>query len=409
MEKHKIINDPVYGFIHVPAGLVFEIIEHPYFQRLRRIKQLGMTEYVYPGALHTRFHHALGSMHLMRLCLNHLRERDVSISDEEFEGALIAILLHDIGHGPYSHALEFTLLQGVAHEELSLVLMEDLNRQFDGRLGLAIDVFTDRYSRPFFHQLVSSQLDVDRLDYLQRDSFYTGVHEGTIGADRIIKMMNVHDGQLVIEEKGIYSIENFLIARRLMYWQVYLHHASVSAEAMLISVINRARELARRGIALGVTPALEFFFKQSAGWKNGGDGKDFLKSFIAIDDFDIFASVKAWMMHPDRVLSVLSSMLVNRRLFRVEIYKEPFSEDKRAQIETETKKALGLSNDELEYFIRQGEISNKAYVSNGQRINILSKRGSLHDIREVSDLSNIATLAKIVKKHYLCWPKIVSL
>jgi HD superfamily phosphohydrolase len=302
LKSQKILNDPVYGFITIPSELIFAIIDHPFFQRLRRIKQLGLTDFVYPGALHTRFHHALGAMHLMNITLDNLRIKGTEISDQEYEAALISILLHDIGHGPFSHALEYGLLKGIPHEELSLLTIELLNQEFSGRLDLVLRIFKNQYERKFFHQLVSSQLDIDRLDYLQRDCFFTGVSEGTIGADRIIKMMDVKNDQIVIEEKGIYSIENFLSARRLMYWQVYLHKTTVSAEKMLINLILRAKDLRQSGTKFYLTESFDFFLTQNLTIQDFKENPHLLKLFLEMDDFDIWGAIKLWKNHPDYVL-----------------------------------------------------------------------------------------------------------
>lgn len=409
MNKKKIINDPVYGFITIHSDLVFDIIQHPYFQRLRRIKQLGLSDFVYPGALHTRFHHALGAMHLMSITLDNLRSKGNEISAEEYEGALIAILLHDIGHGPFSHTLEFSLLNGISHERISILLISRLNAYFEGRLSLAFDIFKNKYHRPFLNQLVSSQLDIDRLDYLTRDSFFTGVSEGTIGADRIIKMLDTRDDKLVVEEKGIYSIENFLSARRLMYWQVYLHKTSVAAEKMLIQLIQRAKWLARQGEIVKATPAFSIFLERDIALDDLKDDPDLLDVFASLDDYDIWGSVKFWTGHTDKVLSMLSAMLLQRRLFQVVMSGSKIDNDTIANLKVRMQQQLGLSEEEASYFIGTGSISNKAYMAEGQTINILTKRGKIVDVATASDLPNIKAMSKIVTKHYLCWPKIVSL
>jgi len=410
LNKKKIINDPVYGFISIPTPLLFDVIEHPYFQRLRRIKQLGLTDFVYPGALHTRFHHALGAMHLMRTTLDHLRARGVAINDTEYEAALLAILLHDVGHGPFSHALEHTLLQQVGHESLSLLLMEYFRELFEhGPFDLAIQMFKGQYSRPFFNQLISSQLDIDRLDYLVRDSFFTGVSEGNIGAERIIKMLAVESGQLVVEEKGIYSIENFLSARRLMYWQVYLHKATVSAEKMFIQLIKRARHLALNGQQVFATPALGYFLNHEVRLQNFTQDAACLGHFAALDDFDIWACVKIWQDHPDKVLSLLSSMLLQRRLFRVRLSAEAPGQLEMESLRQRISAHYGLSSTEAAQLIVSGSISNSAYIREGQKIFIRRKGGEILDIADASDLPNISAMSKIVTKYYLCWPKSVSL
>lgn len=404
MNKKKILNDPVYGFINIPNDLVFDIIEHTYFQRLRRIRQLGLTDFVYPGALHTRFHHALGAMYLMQKTLDTLRSKGVMIFDAEYEAALIAILLHDVGHGPFSHTLEFSLFQGVNHEQISLWIFDKLNKEFNGRLELAKQIFTGAYHRNFLHQLVSSQLDVDRLDYLKRDSFFTGVYEGTIGAERIIKMLNVHEGDLVVEEKGIYSIENFLSARRLMYWQVYLHKTAISAESMLISLISRAKKLTQKGKEVPATPALKIFLERDITKQEFFDDKDLLDIFSMLDDTDIWGSIKLWQSHEDVVLSTLSTNLLHRKLFGIVISNDKFGPEVFDSLIAQLLKK-GLTNSEAKYFVQKGSVSNAAYVAKGGRINILMKSGEVLDVAKASDLPNIKAMSKIVKKYYLSFPK----
>ncbi len=405
LEKPKILNDPVYGFITIPSELIFSIIEHPYFQRLRRIRQLGLTDMVYPGALHTRFHHAIGAMHLMGIALSNLRGKGHKINAEEYEATLIAILLHDIGHGPFSHALEFTLLNDVNHEFLSEQLQHRLNDEFDGKLSLAIKIFSNQYERKFFHQLVSSQLDIDRLDYLQRDSFFTGVSEGTIGADRIIKMLDIVDDQIVVEEKGIYSIENFLSARRLMYWQVYLHKTTVSAEKMIIQLITRAKQLTESDEKLFATPAFNKFLSGNYTREDFIKDPNVLDTFAALDDYDIWASIKIWQEHPDLILSNISKMLLARKLFKIQISSEPFTQDELDKLAAKTRKKLGISQQELSYFMISGSMSNAAYLHNENSINILTKKGKVIEVGEASDLPNIKAMSKIVKKYYVCWAK----
>ncbi|WP_226391048.1 HD domain-containing protein [Penaeicola halotolerans] len=405
MKSQKILNDPVYGFITIPSELIFSIIEHPYFQRLRRIRQLGLTDMVYPGALHTRFHHAIGAMHLMGIALSNLRGKGHKINAEEYEATLIAILLHDIGHGPFSHALEFTLLNDVNHEFLSEQLQHRLNDEFDGKLSLAIKIFSNQYERKFFHQLVSSQLDIDRLDYLQRDSFFTGVSEGTIGADRIIKMLDIVDDQIVVEEKGIYSIENFLSARRLMYWQVYLHKTTVSAEKMIIQLITRAKQLTESDEKLFATPAFNKFLSGNYTREDFIKDPNVLDTFAALDDYDIWASIKIWQEHPDLILSNISKMLLARKLFKIQISSEPFTQDELDKLAAKTRKKLGISQQELLYFMISGSMSNAAYLHNENSINILTKKGKVIEVGEASDLPNIKAMSKIVKKYYVCWAK----
>lgn len=409
MNKKKIFNDPVYGFITIPGSFIFDIIEHPYFQRLRRIKQLGLTDLVYPGALHTRFHHALGAMHLMGMALNRLRSRGHQISEEEKEAALAAILLHDIGHGPFSHALEKTLLSHIAHEKLSYLIMEKLNKEFDGKLDLTIKMFLNLYERKFFHQLISSQLDMDRMDYLKRDSFFTGVMEGTIGADRIIKMLDIVDDELVVEEKGIYSIENFLSSRRLMYWQVYLHKTTVCAEKMLIQIIRRAQHLSLAGEKLFASEALNVFLQQRITLEDFSQNHLYLQAFTSLDDYDLWGAIKIWKNHKDPVLSLLCNQLLERKLFRIEISRTQFEEEKIEQLRKEVVKNLGLPEEHSEYFVVNGVLRNRAYLPVSNKINVLTKKGQVLDVAQASDLPNIKAISKIVKKHYLCWPKNVSL
>ncbi len=401
--KRKIINDPVHGFITISSDLLYDLIQHPYFQRLRRIKQLGLAEFVYPGANHTRFHHALGAMHLMGLTLSVLRLKGVEISEAEFEAAQIAILLHDIGHGPMSHALEYALLDNVHHEDLSILLMERLNEYFNGSLGLAISIFKDLYARRFFHQLVSSQLDMDRMDYLQRDSFFTGVHEGTVGADRIIKMLAVKDDSLVVEEKAIYSLENFLTTRRLMYWQVYLHKTNVSAEKMLVCTLRRARDVFAKGKDLEVSsPFLKTLLSESVGKEQflGRQGQEYLHDFTLLDDYDIWASLKTWANSNDYILQLLSNGLLNRELFKVHIATEKFSDESKQEISENILQTLHLKQKYLPYFYVEGTIRNEAYWKKGESINVLMKNGNVLDLAQASDLPAIKALRKEVKKHY---------
>ncbi|GMQ29377.1 HD domain-containing protein [Algoriphagus confluentis] len=404
MKSQKILNDPVYGFITIPSELIFAIIDHPYFQRLRRIRQLGLTDFVYPGALHTRFHHALGAMHLMSITLDNLRLKGTEISDLEYEAALLAILLHDVGHGPFSHALEFSLLEGIPHEELSILTIEALNREFGGQLDLAISIFKNRYPRKFLNQLVSSQLDIDRLDYLQRDCFFTGVSEGTIGADRIIKMMAVHKDQLVIEEKGIYSIENFLSARRLMYWQVYLHKTTVSAEKMLINLITRAKMLARQGNFFQVTEEFDFFLKNPLHLRDFQSNPQILEKFLQLDDFDIWGAVKLWKSHSDYVLKNISRMFLTRNLFKINLVNDPFSPEEINEQKEKTRQKLSISTEDLEFFFSHGKVSNYGYLAS-DKINILTKKGKVVDVATAADLPNIKVMSKIVEKYYICKAK----
>lgn len=405
MNKKKIINDPVYGFITIPSALVYDLISHPYFQRLRYIKQLGMTHLVYPGALHTRFHHAIGAMHLMSLALEVLRNKGHEISTTEEEAATIAILLHDIGHGPFSHALEHTLVNGIKHEDISMLMMDKLNEEFEGRLTSAINIFKGNYHRNFFCQLISGQLDLDRMDYLNRDSFFTGVSEGVISFDRIIKMFNVVDDQLVIEEKGIYSIEKFLIARRLMYWQVYLHKTVIAAEQLLVKILERAKELASNGAQLFATPALQHFLQNDITELNFFEDENHLLQFSKLDDQDIYAAIKVWENDEDPILAKLCKMLNARKLYKVEISNAEPSADRIERLAVQTALALNLEEDDVAYFVFTDTIRNRAYNAGNSNINILMKNNELVDIAKASDLSNLESLDKTVKKHILCYTR----
>ncbi len=409
MNKKKIFNDPVYGFITVPSELLFDIIEHPYFQRLRRIKQLGLTDFVYPGALHTRFHHAIGAMHLMNNALQTLSSKNNEISEKECEASLIAILLHDVGHGPFSHALETSIFKNVSHEQLSVHIMHQLNELFHGRLSLAIKIFTNSYPRRFFHQLVSSQLDVDRLDYLNRDSFYTGVLEGKIGADRIIKMLNVADDRLVVEEKAIYSIENFLVSRRLMYWQVYLHKTVLSAEHMLIKLVQRARFLHQSGVDLPASTALQFFLAENITLADFEAENTILQKFTALDDYDIWQGIKAWGTHSDKILAFLATSLLERKLFKILISSKPFDEDILLGIAELVQEQFKVNEFEVPYLMISGKISNNAYEGHGKSIDVLTKLGHVVDVADASDLPNIHALSTTVEKYFICYPKEIAL
>lgn len=408
--KRKIINDPLYGFINITSDLIFDLIEHPWFQRLRRIKQLGLTNYVYPGANHTRFQHALGSMYLIGEALNTLRSKGHEITSEEAEAVSIAILLHDIGHGPFSHALEFTLIESHNHERLSLALMKELNKQFNGSLELAISIFVNQYHKSFLHQLVSGQLDMDRLDYLKRDSFFTGVTEGAIGSDRIISMLNVVNDQLVVDYKGIYSVEKFLIARRLMYWQVYLHKTVLSAENLLIKLLERAKYLTRMGSELFATPALQFFLQQSQSNQTNKSGIDqneeILHWFTMLDDSDIMVSIKNWTQNQDFVLSYLSKSMIERRLFKIILQNQPFAEQEIQKIQIKAKTRFNIDNDSLDYLVFTNIVSNHAYlVNNENEIYLRYNNGSLCDISKSSDIINISALSKETRKYFICFPK----
>ena len=400
--KLKILNDPIYGFIRIPNSLIFDIIEHPSFQRLRRVSQMGFSNLVYPGANHTRFHHALGCLHLMQKTVNVLRVKGINISEDEENALYIAILLHDIGHGAFSHALEHSIVTGITHEEISLKYMHQLNKEFDGQLDLAISVFNGEYHRKFLHQLITSQLDIDRLDYLKRDSFYTGVAEGNISSDRLIAMINVVDNELVIEKKGIYSVEKFLIARRLMYWQVYLHKTSLVAEYMLVNILTRAKELANQGVELFGSSSLKFFLYQKTD-KNNFDNK-VLNLFSELDDYDVLSAIKEWTNHPDKILSKLSLMIVNRNLLKIEMFDEEVSNDHLSNTTSKFLKISKISEEEAKYFVFSGKISNQAYNKN-QPIKIASKNGTIEDIVNASDQLNLQALSKPVNKYFLCYPK----
>lgn len=397
----KIINDPVYGFITVDDPLIFDIISHPYYQRLRRIHQMAFASLVYPGAVHTRLHHSLGAYHLMGLALGELRNKGVAISPDEEQGAKIAILLHDIGHGPYSHALERKLIKGVHHEEISDLILQLLNEQFGGRLATAIAIFRGDYPKPFLHQLVSGQLDVDRMDYLTRDSFFTGVSEGVIGYDRILKMLTVHEGELLIEEKAIFSVEKFLVARRLMYWQVYLHKAVVAAEKMLVRIIERAGELIAAGIELNaVSNNLDFFLKEH---RPDGNFIRHLERFAQLDDTDVLCSIKNWCGHFDKVLSRLCKGLVERKLLKVRFQGEPFAEEPVRLLRRDVAARLGITDEEAAYFVFTGEAQNTTYNPYDERIRVLFKDGTVTDIASVDNALIHHQLAAPVKKYYLCY------
>lgn len=401
--KLTIFNDPIYGFIRIPNPLVFRLVEHPYFQRLRHISQMGLSYLVFPGAHHTRFHHALGSMHLMQLALQNLRLKGVTISQEEEEALLVAILLHDIGHGPFSHAMERGIAEGLDHERLSLHFMDTLNKKFNGSLTLAIAIFSGTYSRKFMNQLVSSQLDMDRLDYLKRDSFYTGVAEGNINAERLIYMLNVAGEDLVIEEKGIYSVEKFLMARRFMYWQVYLHKAGIVAEQLLIQIFRRAKDLLHAGTDLQGSPPLMHFLKGD--FQPGVFTPDDLEFFAQLDDTDVLAAVKLWQHHKDPVLSRLCQMLLTRKLLKIEIRNNPISEKELETYQDKVCAFYGISRSEAKYFAFKGNIYNQAYNKQEQKIRILKKTGKVLDVTEASDHLNLVAQGETVEKYYICYPK----
>ena len=415
MNDFKVINDPVFGFIRVPRGLLLDIVKHPLFQRLSRIKQLGMASVVYPGAQHTRFQHSLGAFHLMSEAILSLQQKGIFIFDSEAEALKAAILMHDIGHGPFSHVLEHTLISGISHEEISIMMMEQINRQMQGKLNLAISIFKDQYPKRFLHQLISSQLDMDRLDYLRRDSFFSGVTEGNIGSARIIKMLNVVDDKLVVEQKGIYSIENYLTTRRLMYWQVYLHKTTVAYEKTLVNLLCRAKFLARQGAEVFATPALRYFLYNNVTAEMFEHDELALNNYELLDDNDIWASVKAWMSHEDRVLSILAHDLAERRIFRVEVSEQPFDDERVSSLQQQLADAYGVSFDDAAYLISINTIQKDMYNPNDDQIDILFKPTSddsdgakpvVKDIANASELFNISLLSKKIRKYYLCYQRI---
>jgi HD superfamily phosphohydrolase len=408
--KRKIINDPVYGFINIPGDFVFDLIEHPWFQRLRNIKQLGLTSFVYPGANHSRFQHCLGAMHLMDLAIRTLRSKGAMISPEEEEAVFIAILLHDLGHGPFSHALERSIITGISHEDLSLLLMRKLNETYKGKLDLAIEIFTGRYRRRFLHELIASQIDMDRLDYLRRDCFFTGVIEGSVGSDRIIRMLNIVDDTLVIDEKGIYSLEKFLIARRLMYWQVYMHKTVLVSESLLVKVLKRAKELASGGCDLYATPALRFFLYNRLGpddlLKEGSFTPGLIAAnFTRLDDADILVSAKYWADHSDRILSDLSGRLMERNLFAIELQDQPFPKERVNRLKARAGNLMEIQPELSDYYVFTNSISNLTYTSDAPEVKILLKSGKTADISVVSDMFDHRFLSERITKYFLCFPK----
>ncbi len=408
--KRKIINDPVYGFIRIPGDFVFDLIEHPWFQRLRYIKQLGLTSFVYPGANHSRFQHGLGALHLMDMAIGTLRSKGVEISEAEEEATFIAILLHDAGHGPFSHALEHSIISGITHEDLSLLLMKILSEKYEGKLDLAIEIFRGTYNRKFFSELISGQIDMDRLDYLRRDSFFTGVIEGSVGSDRIIRMLNVVNDSLVIEEKGIYSLEKFLIARRLMYWQVYMHKTVLSSETLLVNILKRAKELATEGVDLFATPALRFFLYNSFSNEDLTEERHFTPGLIAsnftrLDDTDILVSAKYWVDNNDKILSDLSGRLMRRDLLAVELQNDPFPEDRVYKLRQLAGKIMNVTHDLTDYYVFTNSISNMAYTPDAPEVKILLKGGKTADISTVSEMFDHRFLSERVTKYFLCYPK----
>lgn len=423
MNDYKVINDPVFGFIKVPRGLLLDIVKHRLFQRLSRIKQLGMASVVYPGAQHTRFQHSLGAFHLMSEAILSLQQKGIFIFDSEAEALKAAILLHDVGHGPFSHVLEHTLISGISHEQISLMMMEEMNREMQGRLTLAIKIFKDDYPKRFLHQLISSQLDMDRLDYLRRDSFFTGVTEGNIGSARIIKMLNVVDDRLVVEQKGIYSIENYLTSRRLMYWQVYLHKTTVAYEKTLVCLLRRAKYLAQRGDEVFATPALRYFLYNNVTAEHFDADPQALANYELLDDNDIWASVKTWMGHPDRVLSLLATDFAERKIFRVEVSREPFADADVQALQQQLADAFGVTFEDAAYLMSVNTIQKDMYDPSEEQIDILQtshqpfqlgqeqeetelEEKHLVDIAEASELFNISLLSKKIRKYYLCYQRI---
>lgn len=401
--KLKILNDPIYGFITIPTTLLYDLIQHRYFQRLRRIKQMGLSSLVYPGAEHTRFHHALGCMHMMQKAVQVLRFKNVAISKDEEEALYIAILLHDIGHGPFSHAMEHSIVENIHHEEISLLFMEALNTEFNGKLSLAIEIFKGNYPRKFLIQLISSQLDMDRMDYLKRDSFYSGVAEGNINSERLIQMINVHNDVLVVEEKGVYSVEKFLVARRLMYWQCYLHKTSVGAELLLSKILKRAKQLTLNGVDLQASNALTFFLQNSVSKANFTN--QILENFALLDDADVYTALKNWQFHNDKVLSFLSSAIVNRKLFNVQLIPENEVAGKLQQYKKWCKETFLINENEIDYFVFGDKLKNQAYDLKADPIIIYKKNNEIVDVLEASDQYNLKALAEPVYKYFICYPK----
>lgn len=403
LPQHKTINDPIYGFITIPSKLVFDLMSHKYFQRLRRISQMGFSYIVYPGAHHTRFHHALGAMFLMQKAVQVLQSKGVAISEIEEEALYVAILLHDIGHGPFSHAMENSIVENISHEHISLLFMQDLNRRFNKQLTLAIQIFQDEHPRKFLHQLVSGQLDMDRLDYLKRDSFYTGVPEGTVNAQRLIAMLDVRDNKLVVEEKGIYSVENFLVARRLMYWQVYLHKTGIVAEQLLVRVLKRAKQLTAQGMDLPASTPLKYFLRNNIGIADFSE--EVLDTFSKLDDYDIISAMKAWVSSNDFVLKHLSKMLLNRDLLKIKVRTRDFSDMKISEKRRELSKTYAISEEEAAFFVFKGTLENQAYSMEKDTIDLLKKNGKCIDVAKASDQLNLEALSESVVKYYICYPK----
>lgn len=405
MNDSKIINDPVFGFIKIPRGLILSIVKHPLMQRLTRIRQLGLANAVYPAAQHTRFQHSIGAFHLMSEAITSLTGKGIFIFDSEAEAVGAAILMHDIGHGPFSHVLENTLISGISHEEISLMMMEQINREMNGALNLTLKIFKDDYPKRFLHQLISSQLDMDRLDYLRRDSFFTGVNEGNIGSARIIKMLNVVDDQLVVESKGIYSIENYLTSRRLMYWQVYLHKTAVACEKVLVNTLLRAKHLASEGKDVFAPPCLKYFLTREVDGRMFRNSPDALLNYEQLDDNDIWSAMKVWAQSDDKILSLLASDMLNRNIFKVEVSSEPVTEECIAELREQLAKTYGVSIEEAEYLMSVNTIQKDMYDVNEDRISILYKDGMIKDISESSEILNVGLLSKKIRKYYLCYQR----
>ncbi len=405
MKEAKIINDPVFGFIKIPRGLLYGIVEHPLFQRLNRINQLGLASVVYPGARHTRFQHSLGAFHLMSEAIVSLQQKGIFIFDAEEEAVEAAILMHDIGHGPFSHVLENTLIHGISHEDISLMMMEEINDCFNGQLNLAISIFKGQYPKNFLHQLISSQLDMDRLDYLRRDSFYTGVTEGNIGSARIIKMLNVVDDTLVVDQKGIYSLENYLTTRRLMYWQVYLHRTCVAYEKVLVNMLTRAKDLIRMGQDVFASPALHYFLANEVDAQWFSNHPEALANYEELDDSDIWSAMKAWKHHGDKILSTLATDMLDRRIFKVEVHEEPIAQERVDELQADIARRLGIDQADAHYLMNVSEISKDMYNVDDDSIAILYKNGEVKDISEASELLNVQLLSKKIRKYYLCYQR----
>ncbi len=406
MNDHKIINDPVFGFIKIPRGVLLNIVKHPLMQRLSRIKQLGLASVVYPGAQHTRFQHSLGAFHLMSEAIMTLSQKGVFIFDSEAEAVQAAILMHDIGHGPFSHVLENTLINGITHEEISIMMMEEINAEMQGKLNLALNIFKNEYPKQFLHQLISSQLDMDRLDYLRRDCFFTGVVEGNIGSARIIKMLNVVDDQLVVESKGIYSIENFLTSRRLMYWQVYLHKTAVAYEKILVNLLSRAKFLAKQGKDIFAPPHLKYFLYNYVDATHFYHQREALRNYELLDDNDIWCSIKVWASNEDKILSLLAQDLLNRNIFHVEVREEPISDEEIRKINQSLAREFGISEEDAQFLMSVNTIQKDMYDIEDENISILTKNGEIKDFAEASEILNIASLSKKNRKYYLCYQRI---